>query len=96
MSEGAPPERITVFRSPEARADVRAIDRDKAMQILYCLDRYLGGRNGDVKRLKAPLTGFRLRCGDYRVSSIKGRKTLSRLPAFGIGVKPIGRAKRGR
>ena len=53
--------------SPEARADLRAIDRDTAMQILHCLDRYLANRTGDVKKLKPPLTGFRLRCGDYRV-----------------------------
>ena len=37
------------------------------MQILHCLDRYLASRSGDVKKLKPPLTGFRLRCGDYRV-----------------------------
>ena len=51
----------------EARADLRAIDRDTAMQILRCLDRYLANRTGDVKKLKPPRTGFRLRCGDYRV-----------------------------
>jgi mRNA-degrading endonuclease RelE of RelBE toxin-antitoxin system len=37
------------------------------MQILYCVNRYLGSRSGDVKKLKPPLNGFRLRCGDYRV-----------------------------
>jgi mRNA-degrading endonuclease RelE of RelBE toxin-antitoxin system len=37
------------------------------MQILLCLDRYLAGRAGDVKKLKPPFTGLRLRCGDYRV-----------------------------
>lgn len=37
------------------------------MQILRCMDRYLASRTGDVRRLKPPLTGFRLRCGDYRV-----------------------------
>ena len=37
------------------------------MQILHCVDRYLASRIGDVKKLKPPLTGFRLRCGDYRV-----------------------------
>ena len=37
------------------------------MQILYCVDRYLSTRSGDVKKLKPPLTGFRLRCGDFRV-----------------------------
>ena len=51
----------------EARADLRAIDRETAMQILVCLDRYLVNRTGDVKKLMPPLTGFRLRCGDYRV-----------------------------
>jgi len=61
VSEDAAPERIAVLWSPEARADLRA------MQILYCVNRYLNSRIGDVKKLKPPLTGFRLRCGDYRV-----------------------------
>jgi mRNA-degrading endonuclease RelE of RelBE toxin-antitoxin system len=61
------PERIAVIWSPEARGDLRAIDRETAMQILHCVDRYLATRTGDVKKLKPPLTGFRLRCGDYRV-----------------------------
>jgi mRNA-degrading endonuclease RelE of RelBE toxin-antitoxin system len=67
VSEEPAPERITVIWSPEARADLRAIEGDTAMQILYCIDRYLANRTGDVKKLKPPLTGFRLRCGDYRV-----------------------------
>ena len=67
MSEETAPQRIAVIWSPEARADLRAIERGTAMQILRCVDRYLANRNGDVKKLKPPLTGFRLRCGDYRV-----------------------------
>jgi mRNA-degrading endonuclease RelE of RelBE toxin-antitoxin system len=67
VSEDTAPERIAVIWSPEARADVRAIDRETALQILHCVGRYLANRNGDVKKLKPPLTGFRLRCGDYRV-----------------------------
>jgi len=67
MTELPAPQRITVLWSPEARTDLRAIDCDTAMQILQCLDRYLANRTGDVKKLKPPLTGFRLRCGDYRV-----------------------------
>ncbi|MGO9093661.1 MAG: type II toxin-antitoxin system RelE family toxin [Bryobacteraceae bacterium] len=67
MSEDAAPERIAVTWSPEARADLRAIERETAMQILHCIDRYLANRAGDVKKLKPPLAGFRLRCGDYRV-----------------------------
>jgi len=66
VSEGAS-ERIAVSWSPEARADLRTIERETAMRILYCMDRYLATRTGDLKKLKAPLTGFRLRCGDYRV-----------------------------
>jgi mRNA-degrading endonuclease RelE of RelBE toxin-antitoxin system len=67
MREDASPEQITVVWSPEARSDLRAIERDPAMQILRCLHRYLTSRDGDVKKLKPPRTGFRLRCGDYRV-----------------------------
>ena len=67
MTEPTAPERIAVIWSPEARADLRAIDRETAMQILHCVDRYLANHTGDVKKLKPPFTGFRLRCGDYRV-----------------------------
>jgi len=66
MTEPPAPQPIAVVWAPEARADLRAIARDAAMQILHCLDRYLANRTGDVKKLKSPLTGFRLRCGDYR------------------------------
>lgn len=48
-SEQPAPERIAVHWSPEARADLRAIDREPALQILYCVDRYLANRTGDVK-----------------------------------------------
>lgn len=61
------PKRIAVIWSPEARTDVRAIDHETALQVLYCLDRYLLHREGDVKKLKPPRTDFRLRCGDYRL-----------------------------
>ena len=53
---------MAVIWSPEARADLRTIDRETAMQILRCIDRYLVNRTGDVKKLKPPRTGFRLRC----------------------------------
>ena len=53
MSDDPAPERIAVIWSPEARADLRAIDRETAMQILHCLDRYLATRTGDVKEAQA-------------------------------------------
>ena len=67
MTEPSAPDRIAAGWSIEARADLRAIDRENAMQILHSVDRYLASRTGDLKKLKPPLTGFRLRCGDYRV-----------------------------
>jgi mRNA-degrading endonuclease RelE of RelBE toxin-antitoxin system len=67
VSEEAAPERTGVIWSPEARADLRTIERGTAMQILHCVDRYLASRTGDVKKLKPPFTGFWLHCGDYRV-----------------------------
>ena len=67
MTEPEASQRIAVIWSPEARTDVRAIDRETAMQIIRCVDRFLANRTGDVKKLKPPFTGFRLRCGDYRV-----------------------------
>ena len=54
-----------------------AIDGKTALEILYCIDHYLATHTGDVKRLKPPLTGFRLRCGDYRVFfDAKDEKTI--------------------
>lgn len=58
---------LQVIWSINARANLRAIERETAMQILRCLTRYLDNRFGDLKRLLPPLTGFRLRCGDYRL-----------------------------
>jgi mRNA-degrading endonuclease RelE of RelBE toxin-antitoxin system len=77
VSEEAAPERIAVIWSPEGRVDLRAIERETALQILHCIDRYLASRTGDVKKLKPPRTGFRLRCGDYRVFfDLKGENTI--------------------
>jgi len=44
VSEEAAPERITVVWSPEARAELPAIDRATALQILRCIDQYLVSR----------------------------------------------------
>jgi mRNA-degrading endonuclease RelE of RelBE toxin-antitoxin system len=59
--------KMTVDWSPQARADLRPIDRETAMQILRTLDRYLSTGMGDVKKLQPPRREFRLRVGDYRV-----------------------------
>ena len=67
MSESPVPPRLSIIWSEEARADLRRIDRLTAIEILHCADRYLATRNGDVKKLRPPQTGFRLRCGDYRL-----------------------------
>ena len=57
-----------VLWSTEARADLRAIDRDTALRLLKALDRYLKTDTGDVKQLDGfdpPL--FRLRVGPWRL-----------------------------
>lgn len=59
--------KMAVDWSPQARADLRAIDRETALQILRAIDRYLGTGAGDVKKLQLPRREFRLRVGDYRV-----------------------------
>jgi mRNA-degrading endonuclease RelE of RelBE toxin-antitoxin system len=67
----------TVIWSPKARADLRAIDRTQAMQILETLDRYLSTGAGDVIQLQPPRTEFRLRAGDYRVMFVpKGEASI--------------------
>ena len=61
------PQRIGVTWTLQGQADLRAIDRETAMGILHCLDRFLKNREGDVKTLKPPRKEFRLRCGDHRL-----------------------------
>ena len=58
--------RIVIW-SPIARAELHAVDRETARQILLAIDRYLETGAGDVIKLQAPRTDFRLRVGDYRV-----------------------------
>ena len=53
MSEETAPERIAIIWSQDARADLRAIDREIAIQILHCIDRYLANRSGDVQEAQA-------------------------------------------
>jgi hypothetical protein len=75
------PDRITVVWSQEARADLRAIDRETEIQILHCIDRYLSSRADDVKRLKPPEGGLPFRCGDYHVFLTTAARAPSRSPA---------------
>lgn len=43
------------------------MDRTMALEVLRAIDRYLISGAGDVKPLTPPLTGLRLRVGDWRV-----------------------------
>ena len=54
------------FSWTEAKAELRQIDRDQALQILLALTEYSKNGKGDVKRLKGS-ADWRLRVGDYRV-----------------------------
>jgi len=63
MSEA--PKNITW--APEAQAQLRAIDRATALDILHAIDDYLTSAKGEVKKLRPPRDELRLRVGDYRV-----------------------------
>ena len=57
----------TVCRDPEALGDMRRLDPQVARQIRDAVGRYAKTEHGDVKKLRAPEFGFRLRVGDWRV-----------------------------
>lgn len=52
----------------QAKADVRGIDRETAIDLLHRLARFLTTEEGDVKRLTdIDPPEYRLRLGDYRL-----------------------------
>jgi mRNA-degrading endonuclease RelE of RelBE toxin-antitoxin system len=52
----------------QAKADVRTIDRETAIDLLHRLARFLSTEEGDVKRLTdIDPPELRLRLGDYRL-----------------------------
>ena len=53
--------------TPQARIDVRRIDRETAMRILAALDRFARTSEGYIKKLQGDSGELRLRVGDYRV-----------------------------
>ncbi len=57
----------TVVYRPAALRDLRALDPGVARQVVAAVDRYAAIDHGNVKRLRSPDTGFRLRVGDWRV-----------------------------
>jgi mRNA-degrading endonuclease RelE of RelBE toxin-antitoxin system len=62
-----------VVWSTEARADIRAIDRETALRLLKALDRFARSETGSVKQLEGfnpPL--FRLRAGGWRIIFRRG------------------------
>ena len=60
------PQRILF--SVEARADLRAIDRETAMRLLNALARFLVTDAGNVKQLEGfDPPRYRLRVGDWRI-----------------------------
>lgn len=75
--------------SHQAKADVRAIDRDTAIDLLHRLARFLETEQGEVKRLQdIDPPEFRLRIGDYRLryhdhgDSIEMLRVLHRKDAY--------------
>jgi mRNA interferase RelE/StbE len=64
-----------VIISDEARADIRAIDRDTALRLLKALARFLEAEAGDIKQLRGfDPPQYRLRVGDWRIIFRKGER----------------------
>jgi mRNA-degrading endonuclease RelE of RelBE toxin-antitoxin system len=56
-----------VIFSDEARADLRAIDREIALRLLKALARFLATESGNVRQLEGfDPPRYRLRVGDWR------------------------------
>jgi mRNA-degrading endonuclease RelE of RelBE toxin-antitoxin system len=53
--------------SSAAKIQLRALDKKTALEILHAIDRYMVDGEGDIKQLSAPLSGMRLRVGEWRV-----------------------------
>jgi hypothetical protein len=78
-----------VVFSDEARADIRAIDRDTALRLLIALARFLETDAGDVKQLEGfDPPRYHLRVGDCISSSASLVPTPSRSSEFAIGARP--------
>jgi mRNA-degrading endonuclease RelE of RelBE toxin-antitoxin system len=56
-----------IIITPQAKTDVRRIDRETAMRILAALDRFARTSEGDIKKLQGDSGELRLRVGDYRI-----------------------------
>ena len=82
------PKKIVAW-SPEARADLRVINRDTALQILRTVDRYLSTGAGDVKKLRPPRDEFRSESATTEFSSFTKTTLRSRSCGCSIGARPI-------
>ena len=72
-----------------AKADIRRLDKSKAMRILSALHRFAESGTGDVKALRGEWEELRLRIGDYRLffvhspaDTIEVRRILHRKEAY--------------
>jgi mRNA-degrading endonuclease RelE of RelBE toxin-antitoxin system len=78
--------------SPAAKLQLRALDRKTALEILHAIDRYMVSGEGDIKQLSAPLSGLRLRVGEWRVlfKPLKNRNAIliSRVAHRSVAYRP--------
>jgi hypothetical protein len=88
MTEPPAPQRIAVGWSTEARVDLRAIDRETALQILHCVDRYLASRTGDVRSSNLRSLVSVSAAATTASSSISKTRTQSRSPRYATAAKP--------
>ena len=82
----------TIAWTDRAKADLRAIDRQTALDLMHGIARFLATEEGDAKRLQGiEPPELRLRLGDYRVrfddhgESIEILAVKHRTEAYGSG-----------
>ncbi|MXY47247.1 MAG: type II toxin-antitoxin system RelE/ParE family toxin [Chloroflexi bacterium] len=56
-----------IIYNPQARRDLRRLDKVSAMRILNALERLAGDRSGEIRRLRGSPNEWRMRVGDWRV-----------------------------
>ena len=66
-------EKKSVLWAPEARDQLRSIDRDTAVQILRAIDDYLTSGAADIKKLRPPRDQLHLRSAAIAASFTSSR-----------------------
>jgi hypothetical protein len=83
------PEKKIVIWSPDARSDLRAIDRETALRILHAVDHYLTTGTGDASNYNRHALSFVFASATTAASSCEFTPTASKSCTCATDAKPI-------